>query len=190
MKKFLVVLLALTLSLGACVCLSSCQTKISEEKWRAAFAFENVRVDCTIHNSWQEEPRVGEPLYDGTHYLFDGDLAAVANGKEWVIGSEEPIIRELLYKKRQELVRLFKFGDCFGEFTLLDDGTYFCEKSSLKNIIWEGDCIKDVYVTFTDGQISKISYTYCPDSSGLIQTSIYTFTFSQYGQVVLEAPAE
>ena len=63
--------------------------KISEEKWRAAFAFENVRIDCTRHDSWQEEP----------------------------------IIRELLYKKRQELVRLFKFGDCFAEFTLLGAGT-------------------------------------------------------------------
>ena len=187
MKKILVVLLTLALCLGACVCLTSCQKKITEEEWRTAFAFENVRVDCTTQ-IWGEEPYANEPICGGTHYLFDGDTVAVANGKEWLIGSEEPVIRELLFEKRQELVRLFKFGDCFEEFTRLDDGTYFCEKSSLKNVMWEGDYIEDVYVSFTDGQVSKISYTYRMSSLG--KPIVYTFTFSEYGKVVLEAPAE
>lgn len=187
MKKLLVVFLALSLCLGACVCLSSCQKKITEEEWRAAFAFENVRVDCTTQ-FWQQEPYAKEPICGGTHYLFDGDTVAVANGKEWIIGSDEPVVRELLYEERQELVRLFKFGDCFEEFTQLEDGTYFCEKSSLKNVMWEGDYIEDVYVTFTDKQVSKISYTYRTGS--LAPPTIYTFTFSEYGQVVLEAPGE
>ena len=190
MKKFLLVLLALALCLGACVCLSSCKKEISEEEWRAAFAFENVRVDCTRHRSWEEEPLVGDPLYGGTHYLFDGDLAAVANAKNQYIGSDEFVTHEKLFRKREGLIRLFNFADRFGEFTRLEDGTYFCESSSLKNIMWEGDCIKDVYVTFTDGRVSKISYTYCPDSVGLIQTTVHTFTFSGYGEIVLEAPTE
>ncbi len=166
------------------------QKEVTEKEWHEAFAFENVRVDCTRQNSWQQEPSVGEPLYSGTHYLFDGIIAAVANAKRQDIGSEEPIIHEKLFVERLNLIRLFDFTDCFEEFALLENGIYFCQKSSLKNIIWEGDCIKNVYVTFTDGQISKISYTYCPDSTGLVPTSIYTFTFSEYGQVELEAPVE
>ena len=170
-------------------CLSSghSQEKVTEGEWRAAFTFENVRVDCTTQ-AWGEEPSAHEPICGGTHYLFDGETVAVANGKKWIIGSEEPIICELLYEKRQNLVRLFKFGDCFGEFILLEDGTYFCLKSSLKDIMWVGDYIEDVYVTFTDGQVSKISYTY--RGSSLAPPIVYTFTFSQYGQVVLEAPIE
>ncbi|MBE6603001.1 MAG: hypothetical protein E7636_01550 [Ruminococcaceae bacterium] len=187
MKKILVVFLTLTLCLGACVCLFSCQKKITEEEWRAAFTFENVRVDCTTQ-LWQQEPYANEPICGGTHYLFDGDTVAVANGKEWIIGSEEPVVRELLYEERQELVRLFKFGDCFEEFTQFENGTYYCEKSSLKNIMWVDDYVEDVYVTFTDTQVSKISYTY--RTSSIASPTIYTFTFSEYGQVVLEAPVE
>ncbi len=187
MKKISLVLVTLALCLGACVGFSSCKKEVSEEQWRAAFAFENVRVDCTTQ-IWNEEPHAHEPIYGGTHYLFDGDTVAVANGKEWLIGSDEPVIREKLFVERKELVRLFKFADCFEEFTLLEDGTYFCEKSSVKDIMWVGDYIEDVYVTFTDEQISKISYTY---RQGVVAKPIvYTFDFSQYGEIVLEAPTE
>lgn len=187
MKKFSLVFLALTLCLTACLCLFSCTKKISEEEWRTAFAFENVRVDCTIQ-PWQSEPYVGEPLHGGTHYLFDGDTAAVANVEQQLIGSDESTFHEKLFEDRQTLIRLFDFSDCFEEFTLLEDGTYFCEKSSLKSIMWVDDYIQNVYVTFADGQVSKIVYTYY--SFSLAQPEIYTFTFSEYGQVVLEAPAE
>ncbi|MBO7341653.1 MAG: hypothetical protein J6U87_03115 [Clostridia bacterium] len=187
MRKFLLVLLALALCLSVCLCFSSCTKEISEESWRAAFAFENVRVDCT-RQPWNEEALTSEPLYGGTHYLFDGELAAVANAEVWLIGQSTPVLHEKHFTERRRLTLLFDFADYFEEFTLLEDGRYFCEKSSLKSIMWENDRIEDVYVTFTDGQVSEITYAYY--GSNLSPATKTTLTFSEYGQVVLETPAE
>lgn len=187
MRKFLLVLLTLALCLSVCLCFSSCTKEISEESWRAAFSFENVRVDCT-RQLYTKQTLTTEPLYDGTHYLFDGELAAVANAQVWLIGQSTPVVHERYFTERRELTLLFDFADCFEEFTLLEDGRYFCEKSSLKNIMWENDYIEDVYVTFTDGQVSEITYAYY--GSNLSPATKTTFTFSEYGQVTLEAPAE
>jgi len=187
MKRILLALLALLLCFCTSLCLFSCQKKLTEEEWRAAFAFENVRVDC-VTEPWQQEPSFKTPLYNGSHFLFDGEKAAVANVSEQLIGESEPTFYEKLFRERREILRLFDFSDCFDEFTRQKDGTYFCEKSSRKNVVWQNDCIKNVSVTITDGLVSKISYTYYVTE--ISAPTIYTFTFSEYGQVVLQAPAE
>ena len=184
MKKYLSALLALILCLLACISISSCAKEFSEEDWKEAFAFENVRVVCTIQ-PFEGEPHVGDPIYGGTHYLFDGDSAAVANAKVHLIGQDEPVLHELLSEERRELIRLFDFADRYDEFTLQEDGTYFCEESSLGDILWINDCVQNVSVSFSDGQVSKIEYKYY--SARMAPPQVYTFTFSEYGQVVLEA---
>ena len=187
MKKYLSTLLALTLCLLTCISISSCAKKFSEKEWQEAFAFENVRVDCTVQ-LLEGEPFVGEPIYGGTHYLFDGASSAVANAKVHLIGQDEPVFHEFLSEERRELIRLFDFADRYDEFTLQEDGTSFCENSSLGGVLWENDCIRNVSVSFSDGQVSKIEYKYY--SARTAPPQVYTFTFSEYGQVVLEAPSE
>ncbi len=187
MKRVLTLLLALSLCLLAVLSLCSCSKELSEEEWRAAFAFENVRVDCTT-TPYRGEPITSDPLYGGTHYLFDGELAAVANADVLVIGVDEPVFHEKLYEDRRQLILLFDFADRFDEFTLLEDGSYFCEESSLKNIMWDGDRLEDVTVSFEEGKLSKITYTYRVGSTGV--PTKYAFAFSEHGQVVLEAPAD
>lgn len=176
-------LTCLTTALG----LFSCAKKMTEEEWRAAFALENVRVDCTVQQQ-NKEPVVGDPLYNGTHYLFDGELAAVGEVEQQLIGESAPTYYELLYEERRDLVRLFNFTDLFDEFERQSDGTYFCEAPSYKDFIWAGDTIKNATVSFSEGKLEKITYTYY--GSPLAQPTVYTFTFSLYGEVELEAPAK
>jgi len=193
MKKFLVIGLALALCLTACLCFSSCKKEVSEEEWRAAFAFENVRVDFKMNlwdidaREWESEARELEPFYNGTHYLVDGENVAIANAKVSLIGEDEPTIHEKYFIQREMLMRLFDFADRFEEFELLEDGTYFCESSSLTNLVWYEDCVEEVYVSFSDGKIEKISYTYSTHRGGI--PSLYTYTFSEHGQIELEAPS-
>lgn len=187
MKKTFLALLALVLCFSSCLCLAACQKKISEEEWHAAFAFENVRVDCTITH-YQKEPSAKDPIYGGTHYLLNGDVAAVAEVEQQLIGEPSPTYYELLYQDRRELVRLFDFANLFKEFEKQENGTYFCETPSHTDIIWVGDYIQNATVSFTKGKIAKITYTYY--SAPLVQPTVYTFTFSQYGEITLDAPAE
>ena len=85
-------------------------------------------------------------------------------------------------------MRLFDFTAYFSEFTALEERIYFCEKPSYKDVLWAGDYIEDAYVTFEDGKLRKIVYTYRIATNA--RPSIHTFTFSEYGQVELEAPNE
>ncbi len=193
MKKFSLTVLALTLCFTACLCFSSCKKEVSEEEWRAAFAFENVRIDFTMHDwdiaarEWKSEARKLEPFYNGTHYLLDGENVAIANAKVRLIGENEPVLHEQYFIQRKMLMRLFDFADRFEEFEFLEDGTYFCELSSLTNLYWDGDCVEEVSVSFSGGKVEKISYTYSTHRGGI--PSLYTYTFSEYGQVELEAPS-
>ncbi len=193
MKKILVTALALALCLTACLCFSSCKKEVSEEEWRAAFAFENVRIDFAMHEwdiearEWESEARELEPFYNGTHYLVDGENVAIANAKVRLIGEDEPTVCEQYFIERKMLVRRFDFADRFEEFEYQENGTYFCELSSLTNLVWDGDCVEEVYVSFSDSKIEKITYTYSTHRGGI--PSLYTYTFSEYGQVTLEAPS-
>ncbi len=193
MKKILVTALALALCLTACLCFSSCKKEVSEEEWRAAFAFENVRIDFAMHEwdiearEWESEARELEPFYNGTHYLVDGENVAIANAKVRLIGEDEPTVCEQYFIERKMLVRRFDFADRFEEFEYQENGTYFCELSSLTNLVWDGDCVEEVYVSFSDGKIEKITYTYSTHRGGI--PSLYTYTFSEHGQIELEAPS-
>lgn len=190
MKKALSLTLALCLICACLLTFTSCSKKVSEEEWRAAFAFENVRVDFTMHSwdiearEWKSEARELEPLYNGTHYLLDGENVAIANAKVRLIGEDEPTVYEQYFIEREMLVRLFDFADCFEEFEYQENGTYFCELSSLTNLVWYGDCVEEVYVSFSDGKVEKITYTYATQRSGV--PSLYTYTFSEYGQIQLD----
>lgn len=193
MKKILVTALALALCLTACLCFSSCKKEVSEEEWRAAFAFENVRIDFAMHEwdiearEWESEASEQELFYNGTHYLLDGENVAIANVKMQLIGDDKPTVREKYFIQRETLMRLFDFADRFEEFELLEGGTYFCESSSLKNVFWDGDCIEEVSVSFSDGKVERITYSYATHRGGL--PSLHIYTFSEYGQVTLEAPS-
>ena len=192
MKKILSLALALCLICTCLLVFASCAQEVSEEEWRAAFAFENVRIDFAMHEwdiearEWKSEARELEPFYNGTHYLLDGENVAIANAKVRLIGEDEPTIHEKYFIQREMLVRRFDFTDRFEEFEYQENGTYFCELSSLTNLVWDGDCVEEVYVSFSDGKIEKISYTYSTHRGGL--PSLHIYTFSEYGQVELEAP--
>ena len=190
MKKLLSFALALCLLCTCLLVFASCAQEVSEEEWRAAFAFENVRVDFKMNSwdiearEWKSEARELEPLYNGTHYLVDGENVAIANAKVRLIGEDEPVLHEQYFIERERLVRSFDFADRFEEFEYLEDGTYFCEFSSLTNLIWYGDCVEEVYVSFSGGKIEKITYTYASSRGGI--PTLYTYTFSEYGQVELD----
>lgn len=196
MKRTLFVFWMLLVCLAMLVC--SCgkepvkqeivHQNMSEQEWRTAFAFENARVDCTMQSQTDDEPRVGEPIYGGTHYLFDGDLAAVANAKQQMVGNDGLIFYEKLFKEPRELMRLFDFTEHFLEFTALEESIYFCEKPSFKDVLWVGDYIEDAYVIFEDGKLRKIVYTYRIATDA--RPIIHTFAFSEYGQVELEVPKD
>ena len=190
MKKLLSFALAICL-IGACLAtFTSCSKELSEEEWRAAFAFENVRIDFKMNHwdikarEWESEARELEPFYNGTHYLLDGENAAIANAKVRLIGEDEPTLYEQYFIEREMLIRLFDFAERFDEFEYLEDGTYFCEHSSLTDLFWYGDCIEEIYISFSDDKIEKITYTYATQRSGV--PSLYTYTFSEYGQVELD----
>ena len=190
MKKLLSYALALCLVCSCLLIFASCAQEVSEEEWRAAFAFENVRVDFKMNlwdieaREWESEARELEPLYNGTHYLVDGESVAIANAKVRLIGENEPVLYEQYFIEREMLIRSFDFAERFDEFEYLEDGTYFCEISSLTDLIWYGDCVEEVYVSFSDGKVEKISYTYASSRGGI--PTLYTYTFSEYGQVKLD----
>ena len=193
MKKILLILLSLLLCLTTCLSFFACKKDkdngdngdddAATAAWRAAFTFENVRVDCTKQYA-QDEPVASEPLCGGTHYLLTKDHAAIANVAQTLPLGEIAYIT--LYKERSELLRLFDFSERFKEFTKQDDNTYVCETSSLKGIIKDTDHVENVTIIFAEGRIATISYHYYRSSSGADQ--LLTFTFSQYGQVQLEQP--
>ena len=195
MKRILLTLLALLLCLTTCLSFFACkkdndgddgENDPAAAAWAAAFAFENVRVDCTKQYVG-EDPVATDPLYSGSHYLLTADQAAIENvPRNVIVNGAMTEIYEILYRDRADLLRLFNFGSLYKEFTKKDDNTYFCETSSLKGIIKTTDHIENVYVTFADGRVSKITYNYFRSGAGANQ--IFTFTFSQYGQVQLEQP--
>ena len=192
MKRILLAILALII----CLCSFACKrppeepaapTPLSEDEWRAAFAFENVRVDCTRQFAG-EDPKVGEPRFGGDAYLLEGDSAVVTNATEYVIGEDgEPVQvkKDYTFENRAEIVLLFDFYEMHGEFALQEDGSYFAATSSMKNILWEGDSVKDVTVVFDGSRITKISYSYYAGTPEITQRQIFTFTFSQYGEIDL-----
>ena len=165
MKKLLSFALVLCLICTCLLTFASCTKEVSEEEWRAAFDFENVRVDFKMNlwdieaREWESEAHEQEPFYGGTHYLLDGENVAIANAEVHLIGKDEPVLHKQYFIEREMLIRSFDFGEHFEEFEYLEDDTYFCKESSHKNIVWVGDLVEEVFVTFTNAQISKITYT-------------------------------
>ncbi len=146
--------------------------KMTADKWIAAFAFENVRVDneSTYEMFGMSETTTG-------YYLIDGDLV-YTNSEDY--GEA--------YDTRDSIMVEIDFSLYYDLFDHTGDNVYYADSLTL-TASDEGVevelALTDVTIAFTEDVITSISYSY--DMYGMM-TGTESYTFSQYGEVTVELP--
>lgn len=137
--------------------------KMSEEEWKAAFEFENVRI--------RESMKSGSLVtVQNTLYSVDGELVSVLSGDNTT------------YTTREALERL-NLSEYYSGFSHYGNNVYKAEEVNMSLADGTASKLSNITVSFKNGHISGISYSI--SVGNLFGSFFYIYDFYDFDTVTL-----